>query len=481
MAARTDGHVTGDPTRTPDHPYDSVSGASRRLRALAVLSGSLTDALGPKEAADLVEQKALSALDATSAIVVTLGPFPQVSGIEGVSASDLEAARVLHVVHAIGLPGEIAAALEQLPLDAPVPFAEVARSGEPLFLANASEMHRYRDWADGMIAAGLHSAAIVPVWANGELRGVLGLAWPDKRVFDEDERAFVLTLGVMCAQAIMRAHLRDAERTARFAADEARNVAEAANKSKAEFVATVSHELRTPMNAVMGYTALLADEIYGPVTDLQREHIGRVRASGKHLMGLIEDLLSFARIEAGHETVNPEPVVLGEVIEASVMLVRPLAEAKGLTMKVEVPPEQITLYTDGRKLRQILINLLANAVKYSAVGEISFVIKVDRTEAHVRFRFEVSDPGIGMTAEEQSHAFDAFWQSGAPGGREGGTGLGLSVARTLARLLGGDLVISASEPGAGSTFVMTLPQGALAPAGANAGAPPGAATPPHTA
>lgn len=464
MAARTDGLLPGDSTRpTSDHAYDAISGASRRLRALASLSGSLTDALGPKEAADLVEKKALSALDATSAVVVTLGAFPPISPAGGAKASDPTVSPVLHVVHAIGLPGEIAAALEKLPLDAPVPFAEVARSGQPLFLPSASGMRRYHDWAEPMIAAGLHSAAIVPVWANGELRGVLGLAWPDERVFDEDERAFVLTLGVMCAQAIMRAHLRDAERTARSAADDARRVAEAANKSKAEFVATVSHELRTPMNAVMGYTALLADGIYGPVTDQQREHIGRVRASGNHLMGLIEDLLSFARIEAGHETVHTEPVVLGEVIEASVMLVRPLAEAKGLTMKVELPPEAITLYTDGRKLRQILINLLANAVKFSTVGEISFVIRVDRTETLVRFRFEISDPGIGMTAEEQSHAFDAFWQSGPSGTREAGTGLGLSVARKLAHLLGGDLVIGASEPGLGSTFVMTLPQGALAP------------------
>lgn len=462
-------HASDRGGRHPQLPFrytdDGISGASRRLRALAALSGSLTDALSPGEAADLVERKALSALDATSAIVVTLGPFPpnavRTSGDSHPIAND-----VLHVVHAMGVPREIAAALDELPLDAPVPFAEVARTGQPVFLPAASEMQRYPHWSEGMIAAGLGSAAIVPVWANGQLRGVLGLAWPGARVFDEDERAFVLTLGVMCAQAIMRAHLRDAERSARDEADSARQVAEAANRSKADFVATVSHELRTPMNAVIGYTALLADEIYGPVTAQQREHIGRVQKSGSHLMALIEDLLSFARLDAGHETVKTEPVLLGDVVEQSMMLVRPLAEAKGLTMRVDLPNDVVTLYTDSRKLRQILVNLLANAVKYSTVGEVAFVIRVADTHAEIRFRFEVTDHGIGMTRAEQERAFDPFWQANAQKTSGGGTGLGLSVARNLARLLGGDLVIGASEPGRGSTFVMTLPRSCGEPGGA---------------
>jgi signal transduction histidine kinase len=176
-------------------------------------------------------------------------------------------------------------------------------------------------------------------------------------------------------------------------------------------------------------------------------------------MGLIEDLLSFARIEAGHETVHTQAVVLSEVIDQSMMLVQPLAEAKGLSMRVELPANPVTLYTDRRKLRQILINLLANAVKYSTTGEISLVIRMADTDARVRFLFEVTDQGIGMTKDEQGRAFDAFWQANTLKTSNGGSGLGLSVARKLAILLGGDLVISTSEPGRGSTFVMTLPQG----------------------
>ena len=443
VTPRTVASLAGD--RVTDPISSAVSGASRRLRALAALSGSLTDALGPAEAADLVERKALSALGATSAVVVTLGSFPPQP-----SASEPESPR-LHVVHAIGIPAGVRAALDELPLDAPVPFADVARDGGPLFLPTEQALRTYPDWGAGMIDAGARSAAIVPVWANGELRGVLGLAWAEPRTFDEDERAFVLTLGVMCAQAIMRAHLRAAER-------EAREAAERANQSKSHFVATISHELRTPMSAVLGYTQLLAEGIDGPVTALQLDHLGRVRASGHHLLALIEDLLGHARIEAGEEVVRVEPVQLVEVVEQSLMLVRPLAEQKGLKLRVEQPDAPVELLTDVRKLRQILVNVLANAVKFTLAGEVVLLLRADPDDDEVRVRFEVTDTGRGIAPEDAAHIFEPFWQAdAASSGSEGSTGLGLSVARQLARLLGGDVTLARSVRGRGSTFVISLP------------------------
>lgn len=431
-------------------PYP-ISGASQRLRALAALSGSLTDALGPEDAAQLVERQALSALGATSAVVVTLGPFPA-------SATAMPAPEhaVLRVVHAIGLPDELRALLDQLPLEAPVPLAEVAREGAPLFLAAERELLHYPAWGAAMIAAGARAAAIVPVWANGELRGVLGLAWAEPRVFDEDERAFVLTLGVMCAQAIMRSHLREAERSASEAAVVAQKVAELANKSKAHFVATISHELRTPMNAVLGYTQILADGLCGPVTTKQRDHLGRVSESGRHLLGLVEQLLSHARIEAGEEIVEMRVVAVTDVVELSLLLVRPLADQKGLHIRVDGPAQHMRLRTDPGKLRQILVNLLANAVKFSARGDI--VLRIEESDVGERVVFEVSDSGRGIAAEYHERIFEPFWRSESTSARRPeGTGLGLSVARQLARLLGGDLRLTASAPGQGSTFVVSLP------------------------
>src|SRR6185369_1250049 len=312
----------------------------------------------------LVEMQALSALGATSAVVVTLGPFPPPLAMLPAE----RAPPVLQVIHAIGLPAELRALIDQLPLEAPVPLAEVAREGIPLFLADETALLHYPAWGASMISAGAAAAAIVPVWANGELRGVLGLAWAERRVFDEDERAFVLTLGVMCAQAIMRAHLRAAEKAANQASKLAQRVAELANKSKADFVATISHDLRTPMNAVIGYTQLIADELYGPVTPLQREHLERISASGKHLLGLVEQLLSHARIESREETVEMDDVAVTTIVEQSMVLVRPLAEQKGLHLHVVGALEPVRLHTDTGKLRQILVNLLANAVKFSERG-----------------------------------------------------------------------------------------------------------------
>jgi signal transduction histidine kinase len=432
-----------------------VSGASQRLRALSTLSGSLTDALNPAEAASLVEQKALSALGASSAIVVTLGPFPPPPASVPVME---QAAPMLRVVHAIGIPDELRALVDRLPLDAPVPLAEVAREGIALFLPTEGDLRRYPAWGEAMIAAGAVSAAIVPVWANGELRGVLGLAWAEPRLFDEDERAFVLTLGVMCAQAIMRAHLRDAERVASETAVAARAVAEIANQSKARFVATISHELRTPMNAVLGYTQLIADEQYGPVTPMQKDHLGRVTRSGKHLLGLIEQLLGYARLEAGEEVVRATPVLLTELVEETMSIVRPLAEKKGLKIRVEAPEAPLELYTDSGKVRQILINLLANAVKFSERGDVLLLLHVDGVNAEVRVHFEVTDTGAGIAVGDYERVFDPFWQAHPDRTHEAGsTGLGLSVARQLARLLGGDIAITDSEVGRGSTFVFSLP------------------------
>jgi signal transduction histidine kinase len=430
-----------------DNP--GIPPTSRALRALAALSGSLTDALGPKEAADLVEQKALSALGAASAVVVTLGAFPPptTSAVGRTPGIDTK----LHVVHAIGLPAEVQAALDELPLDAPVPFADVARTGEALFLQSDEALDRYPAWGATMIRAGARAAAIVPVWANGELRGVLGLAWPQPQAFDEDERAFVLTLGVMCAQAIMRAHLRNAELRARESADQA-------NRSKAQFVATVGHELRTPMNAILGYTELLRDGIDGEVSALQRDHLGRVHASSNHVLGLIEELLGQARLEAAENTVHVEPADLASLVQQSLALVSPMAARKRLRIVVAPSTPPVALYTDARKVQQIIVNLLGNAVKFTDSGEVSLITRTVGNDADTRVYIEVTDTGHGISRDDQTHIFEPFWRAdptSKPGG--GSTGLGLSVARQLARLLGGDLVVSWSAPGEGSAFIASFP------------------------
>jgi signal transduction histidine kinase len=436
---------------------DAISKASRRLRALATLSGSLTDPLTPEEAADLVERQALAVLGASSAVLVTLaqqepnGPGDRPTRTAPGALAPRPSSESLTLVHATGLPSDVRATLQQFPLDAPVPLAEVARTGQPVFLSTERELRHYPAWGDALIRAGALAAAAVPVWGNGQLRGVLGLTWATPHEFDDDERAFVISLGVMCAQAIMRGRLIIAERRAR-------ETAELANQAKTQFLRTISHELRTPMTAVVGYTALLADGVSGPINASQTDHLRRMRDSSQHMLSLIEELLGFAKLDAGEEQVHIERVEAAELVGQALVLVMPLARQKGLRVRVDVPDTPIELYTDPLKLRQILVNLLANAVKYTDQGDVVLILRVEGTGAELRIYFEVTDSGRGISEQDQRHIFESFWQADQTLTRTSvGTGLGLAVARQLARLLGGDVVISNSEVGRGSTFVASLP------------------------
>jgi signal transduction histidine kinase len=220
----------------------------------------------------------------------------------------------------------------------------------------------------------------------------------------------------------------------------------------------ISHELRTPMNAVIGYSELIRQGMDGPITARQSDHLERMQASGAHLLELIEELLGYARLEAGRDEVNPEPVQLIEAIESTLDLVRPLADNKGLRIRVERPEEPVELFTDIRKLRQILINLLANAVKFTENGEVILIVHVEGEDTSVKIIFEVTDSGRGVSLDAQAHLFDAFWQRDPESAlRGGGTGLGLPIARQLARLLGGDVRLVKSAADMGSTFVVSLP------------------------
>ena len=222
---------------------------------------------------------------------------------------------------------------------------------------------------------------------------------------------------------------------------------------KSDFLATMSHELRTPLNAIIGYASLLADEIPGPVTPDQQRQLERVRLSARHLLTLIDEVLTFSRLEAGRETVVTEPVDVARALDEAATLVQPLAASKGLTFRVEGPAQPLIVATDAGKLRQILVNLLSNAVKFTERGEVVLSARVDGPLLCV----EVRDTGIGIAPAHLERIFEPFWQvEAAVSRRAPGTGLGLSVSRRLARLLGGELEVE-SAPGQGSRFCVRLP------------------------
>ena len=240
---------------------------------------------------------------------------------------------------------------------------------------------------------------------------------------------------------------------ARSEAEAARAEAERANNSKTDFLAVMSHELRTPLTAIMGYEELLSDGITGPVTELQRQQLGRINASARHLLGLIDEILTFARVDIGRERVRWESMSVNHTLTDAASLVQPMAADKKLRFVVELLDEDQSIQTDGTKLRQMLVNLLSNGIKFTDKGEVRLGCAVNASTLEVR----IADTGVGIAAENIEDVFEPFWQVEQTATRKtGGTGLGLSVTRKLARLLGGDVTV-ASRMGAGTTFLLTLP------------------------
>ncbi|MFN2563981.1 MAG: sensor histidine kinase [Gemmatimonadaceae bacterium] len=239
-------------------------------------------------------------------------------------------------------------------------------------------------------------------------------------------------------------------------AERARSEAEAASRAKSDFLATMSHELRTPLNAIIGYTNLLADGIPDPVTERQRGQLARVNASARHLLELIDEVLTLSRLEAGREVVSRRDVAVADVLDQAAAMIEPMAHARRLRLDVRRPSPTLTIETDAGKLRQILLNLLTNAVKFTDEG--SVVLSAEEEDGDSAVAFRVTDTGIGIAREHQDRIFESFWQiEQTTTRRVGGAGLGLNVARQLARLLGGDVTVE-SAPGEGSTFTVRLPR-----------------------
>jgi len=412
--------------------------AADRTSRLQTVTANLAAAVTMNDVAKTVIDYGLSALDAVGGVVCRLND----------EATEIEQ------VWALGYPEEGLEGFRRIALGAPLPPRDVVRSRQPVFIRSPEEwLERYLPPAPGMSVA--QAAAALPLLVGERLVGVIVLRFAAPRSFSEDDRVQFASVASQCAQALERARLHEAEHAARMEAELARARADEANHAKTEFLAVMSHELRTPLNAIAGYAELLEIGIHGALNESQRDAVARIQRSERHLLGLINDVLNFAKIDAGHVEIELGPVPVHETLAALEALVAPQVRAKRLAYVYDPCAPELTLHGDPEKVRQILLNLLSNAIKFTDAGG-RIVVSAEARDDVVRLA--VHDTGVGIPPDKRERIFEPFVQL-QPGRtrKHEGTGLGLAISRDLARAMHGEITVE-SEVGAGSTFTLSLPR-----------------------
>ena len=430
----------------------AAEGAAARATLLQDLTAALARTMSAAEVSQVVLTRAFAALGALGGLLV-------------VTRGDGE---TLELLGAADVPEAATREWRSLTPSAAMPAAEAVRTGAAVSLASrAAIAARYPAWERALRDAlpdaphALHAVPMIVDRGPGQrVLGAILLLFAREEAVDAETASLVGAVADQGATALERARLYESERAARAAAEAARIEAEQANAVKAQFLTMMSHELRTPLNAIGGYAELLELGLRGPVTAEQREDLRRIRQSQEHLLGLINSVLNFAKLEAGRVEYRLEATPLAESVRAVEALIAPLATAHGLAFDGTTCDSSVVAHADGEKLRQVLLNLLSNAVKFTEPGG-RIAVSCERLPIVGELRrvaIRVADTGRGIAPGELTRIFDPFVQVGRRlSSTDGGTGLGLAISRDLARGMGGDLSVE-STLGVGSTFTLVLPE-----------------------
>jgi signal transduction histidine kinase/putative methionine-R-sulfoxide reductase with GAF domain len=421
----------------------------RLFTELEARTTQLTRSVGELKALGEVGQAVSSTLDLETVLTTIASRAAGLAGMDWGAIHEYdEAGEEFHLRAMHNLPDELVDALRA----APVPKGEgaigrMAVTREPLQFADITDKGSYQSRVrEVLIRHGYRSVLAVPLLREDRLLGALVVARRRAGDFAVEVIELLKTFATQSALAIQNARLfREIE-------DKSRQL-ESASRHKSEFPANMSHELRTPLNAIIGFSEVLAERLFGEINEKQAEYIGDILQSGQHLLSLINDILDLSKIEAGRMELELSDFDLPGTIEQTVTLVRERAVRRGITLGRTIDECLGSIRADERKVKQVLLNLLSNALKFTPEGG-----KID-VRADVRdgvAEISVTDTGVGIAPEEQEVVFEEFRQVGATSKKVEGTGLGLAISRKFIELHGGRIWVK-SQIGSGSTFSFTLP------------------------
>jgi GAF domain-containing protein/two-component sensor histidine kinase len=421
----------------------------RLFEELQARTHELTQSVEQLTALGELSRAVSSTLDVETVLRTVVSRARDLAGADGCLIYEYDATtEQFHVRATDNLEGDFGEAMRRMPIRKGEGVSgRAAEMREPFQVADITQPGIYDSSVrEVVIRAGYRAALSVPLLREDEVIGSLILIRKTPGEFSAEIIEALKTFATQSALAIQNARLfHEIE-------DKGRQL-EVASRHKSQFLANMSHELRTPLNAILGYTELLLDGIYGALPEKAGETMARIDRSGRHLLALINDVLDLSKIEAGQLTLSLADYSLTEVIHTVVTAVEPLAAEKGLGLRVALEPDLPLARGDDRRISQVLLNLVGNAVKFTDAGE----VRIEAKASDGSFLISVSDTGPGIATEDQGRIFEEFQQADTSNTRKkGGTGLGLSIAKRILALHGGRIWV-ASTPGMGSTFSFTLP------------------------